>query len=463
MENDDILDDLLLDPGPRHNVGQDSSCWTNPNKQVPVLSNLKEAGLTPEKFLLNLPCRGHRLLCAYFDQGIACRCPIILSNPYLINTAYREMNTANPIHWKEVQPLIPLVCNSIHDSVFSKDNQDYLSLSHFRVETVWTMRLAISSSVGLTMLVIDNILQQLEEWNQLYSRFRLGFEDPDTNPIRERSSHFGREPEALYRIAEYNGGFDVTCMMKGLALTFIHDYLITLGSKSHLIQFGDDALGYNTYARLNFEDTKFELEKSGTFCVFSSGNYPSKGNHIKPVYSEGDRLIRVYNDIEDPVYYDAIVTRDYANNRVGWKDCEDIRLTGDVTNIEGARYVHCKSLDLMSLDELYELGQVIRQDLPLIVIRPDGLRRIDYTRFKRQLKNRLDKVKRKVVNLSQPLNALVAGFYGKELFAVTNHVHNSYYSVLSPEVDTLRSIWPWNNWYNEVSASRLLGLELLLD
>jgi len=115
--------------------------------------------------------------------------------------------------------------------------------------------------------------------------------------------------------------------------------MISLGSKSYLINFGGDILGYNTNAKIHIENSNVTIERSGSFCIFTSGNTDKRGNHIK--ISEDDYLISeksiktctvVINGI-DPIWCDYLSTSHYSGNYDVYDDSEEVYFVDDKGNL----------------------------------------------------------------------------------------------------------------------------------
>lgn len=131
----------------------------------------------------------------------------------------------------------------------------------------WTSKLIINTQVELTSEeynYITTVLHDLEDiWNKSMT-------------VEEA----GKIYSPLIRYLSYGRNGDITCMMKGFAVDIIADYLSET-NKSFLINFGGDIYGHNVNTKVKIRNSKFYLDMSGNWSVFTSGNLdPIRKNHI---------------------------------------------------------------------------------------------------------------------------------------------------------------------------------------
>lgn len=223
---------------------------------------------------------------------------------------------------------------------------------NFHKDNIWTSKFDVYSDIPIDAKLEYDILLGLQILEDKYSMFNDRDKSKfDANFIYEYSEYFKNNPDKLAEFCNYDVVIDYynpTCLMKGLALKYLHEELVKNGSKSHLINFGGDVLGFNTAAHVNIDNTKFSIDKVGTFCIFTSGNTYKRGNHImsnmdsllpsNSILPYGTTLTLVFNNIDDPAYYDALCTRMYSGHIMDSRCIDNIIIINKDGKLDGRTY-----------------------------------------------------------------------------------------------------------------------------
>lgn len=244
--------------------GNDPCSWSY------FLNHFIPETITPEQLKQMLPCtwKGNKLVHCKFREDIKFR------------NEGKEISNCP----------CPLVSLSLDDAQTKKDrDQNRIGDAFYRLTEwivtnglprvikmhEWTSDLEIRMS---NCLIADEYLVESIKHNVLIP-IQEGLSNWKTGEVGDMPDlYIDKLPQPFRDSLGHNG--DLTCMLKGLAIDEIAWYLDFYGVQSYLINFGGDIFGKNTEAIIKIEGTDFEIDKKGTFSVFTSGNTEKRGDHI---------------------------------------------------------------------------------------------------------------------------------------------------------------------------------------
>jgi nucleoside 2-deoxyribosyltransferase len=219
-------------------------------------------GIGLEEFKKLLPCK------FYKNKVIGCKfAKDIEFRDQKLQKGYIPCGIKN--HSKEYCKQRLELCNNNLNNMYSKVvNSIDSECFNYNVEfKAWTSELTINTSCRLSntdIQYINTVLSNLENiWNK-----SMKIDDSDNSYA------------VLKKYLSYGKGDDITCMMKGLAIDIISEYL-SESNESYLINFGGDIYAHNVNTKVKIRESKFYLDMSGDWSVFTSGNLDSnRGKHI---------------------------------------------------------------------------------------------------------------------------------------------------------------------------------------
>lgn len=278
---------------------------------------------TPEDFKKLLPCKfcqDQLVDCKYKedvkfrDQGLQAGyipCAILNKSMEFADARYEECpNKLN--NWYRV--ITKDIINKSYKHRFSTD--------------AWTSDLVVLTDSPIEEWILSDINQLIAAIKMDWDRFKSGFPFPGFD----------------YGITDYekywlNG--DPTCMLKGLLINELSNYLVKSGHESFLISFGGDIYGHNAKrSMIKIEGTRFSIDLEGTYSVFTSGNTEKRGDHIigGPSGMFNTVVVQWGDAAPDNSLVDILATKLFANeldsaseieSKLGAKDVVTFRFLED--------------------------------------------------------------------------------------------------------------------------------------
>lgn len=166
------------------------------------------------------------------------------------------------------------------------------------VRTLWTSKLIVEYDDPKSVIKdsIDKFVTDLGIYlEKILSKFDQESEVTKyncdiTNDLFQKLFRFEHHADMI-RFANYNGDakLDFTGLMKGLFNQLLGNYLTESGCNKYLISFGGDIIGHNVIASVLIDESSTVINRSGDFCICTSGNNEVRGRHIVLTDNTTDR------------------------------------------------------------------------------------------------------------------------------------------------------------------------------